>query len=113
MAPRNPAADAAARPQRVRTSEIERSGDPHPSCYIVVMSKFTERAAAALELLPEEMQETAVAYLIEQGEKFRVLEAMIQEGVDDVEAGRVSAFDMDEIRALAREMAKNQTASEA
>ncbi len=77
------------------------------------MSTFAERAAAALELLPEEMQEAAVAYLIEQGEKFRVLEALIQEGIDDVEAGRVSDFDMDEIRALAREMADKSAASEA
>lgn len=77
------------------------------------MSTFAERAAAALELLPEEMQEAAVAYLIEQGEKFRVLEALIQEGIDDVEAGRVSDFDMDEIRALAREMADKSAASKA
>lgn len=77
------------------------------------MSTFAERATAALELLPEEMQEAAVAYLIEQGEKFRVLEALIQEGIDDVEAGRVSDFDMDEIRALAREMADKSAASEA
>jgi hypothetical protein len=33
----------------------------------------TEKAAAALDLLPEEMREPAVAYLLEQAEKFHVL----------------------------------------
>jgi hypothetical protein len=38
------------------------------------MSKFTEKAAVALDLLPEELQEPAVAYILEQAEKFRGLE---------------------------------------
>lgn len=76
------------------------------------MTNFAKRAAEALELLPEEMQEAAVAYLYEQGEKFRILKALVQEGIDDVEAGRVSPFDMDKIRALAREMAGNQKRSD-
>lgn len=70
------------------------------------MKDFAKRAAEALELLPEEMQEAAVAYLYEQGEKFRRLKALVQEGVDDVEAGRVSPFDMNEIRAPALEIRK-------
>jgi hypothetical protein len=37
------------------------------------MSKFSEKAAAALDLLPEELQEPAVAYILEQAEKFRSL----------------------------------------
>ena len=41
-----------------------------------------EKAAAALELLPEEMREPAIAYLVEQAEKFRVLKSLIDEGVD-------------------------------
>jgi len=52
----------------------------------------TERAAAALDLLPEEMREPAVAYLIEQAGKFRVLRELIAEGMDDVAAGRVSEW---------------------
>jgi hypothetical protein len=52
----------------------------------------TERAAAALELLPEEMREPAVAYLLEQAEKFRVLKELVAEGMDDVAAGRVSEW---------------------
>jgi len=34
------------------------------------MKTTTEKAAAALELLPEEMREPAVQYLLEQAEKF-------------------------------------------
>ena len=75
------------------------------------MSDFTKRAAEALELLPEEMQEAAVAYLYEQGEKFRRLKELVQEGIDDVEAGRVSPFDINEIRALAREIIKKETSA--
>lgn len=77
------------------------------------MSDITERAAAALALMPEDMQEQAIAYLYEQAEKFHMLKEMVQEGLDDVEAGRVSPFDMDEIRAMAHELAKIQAASEA
>ena len=46
------------------------------------MSKFTEKAAAALDLLPEELQEPAVAYILEQAEKFRTLKADVQAGLD-------------------------------
>ena len=54
------------------------------------MKTTTEKAAEALELLPEDMRETAVAYLLEQAEKFRVLKAQVTEGLDDVAAGHVS-----------------------
>lgn len=60
------------------------------------MSDIAERAAAALALMPEDMQEQAVAYLYEQAEKLRVLKALIQEGLDDVEAGRVSEWNLEE-----------------
>ncbi len=75
------------------------------------MSDIAKRAAKALELLPEEMQEAAVAYLYEQGEKFRRLKELVQEGIDDAEAGRVSPFDMNEIRAMAREIHKKESSS--
>jgi hypothetical protein len=52
------------------------------------MTTTTERAAATLELLPEEMREPAVAYLLEQAERFRVLKELVAEGIDDVKAGR-------------------------
>jgi len=57
------------------------------------MKKFTERAAEALDLLPEEMREPAVAYLFEQAEKYRVLKREIDKGLADINAGRVREWD--------------------
>jgi predicted transcriptional regulator len=57
------------------------------------MKTTTERAAEALDLLPEEMREPAVAYLLEQAEKFRVLKKEIEKGLADIEAGRVREWD--------------------
>ena len=57
------------------------------------MKPFKERAAEALGLLPEELQESAVAYIFEQAEKFRVLKAEIDKGLADIEAGRVRDWD--------------------
>ena len=66
------------------------------------MSKTSEKAAAALDLLPEEMREPAVAYLLEQAEKFRVLQELVQEGLDDIEAGRVSEWNFGDFLREAR-----------
>jgi len=66
------------------------------------MKSTTERAAAALDLLPEEMREPAVAYLLEQAEKFRTLKALVAEGIADVEAGRVAEWDFDDFLRKAR-----------
>jgi hypothetical protein len=60
------------------------------------MSNTTEKAAAALELLPEELREPAVAYLLEQAEKFRAHRKDVDEGLQDVGAGRVRAWDFAE-----------------
>jgi len=59
------------------------------------MKSTTERAARALDLLPEEMREPAVAYLLEQAEKFRVLKDQIAEGMDDIASGRVSEWNFE------------------
>lgn len=59
------------------------------------MKTTTEKAAEALDLLPEEMREPAVAYLLEQAEKFRILKEQIDEGIADVAAGRVSEWDFE------------------
>jgi hypothetical protein len=53
------------------------------------MKTTTERAAEALDLLPEEMREPAVAYLLEQAERYRALKELVAEGMDDVAAGKV------------------------
>jgi hypothetical protein len=66
------------------------------------MKTTTEKAAEALDLLPEEMREPAVAYLLEQAEKFRVLKEMIAEGLEDVAAGRVSEWNFEEFLREAR-----------
>jgi hypothetical protein len=62
----------------------------------------TEKAAAALELLPEEMRVPAVAHLIEQAEKFRVLKELVAEGVADVAAGRVAEWNFEDVLREAR-----------
>jgi hypothetical protein len=66
------------------------------------MKTTSEKAAEALELLPEEMREPAVAYLLEQAEKFRVLKQQIAEGLEDVAEGRVSKWDFEEFLRQAR-----------
>jgi hypothetical protein len=66
------------------------------------MRTTTEKAAAALELLPEEMREPAVAYLLEQAEKFRTLKMLIDEGLADIEAGNVKEWNFEEFLREAR-----------
>jgi hypothetical protein len=66
------------------------------------MATTTEKAAAALELLPEEMREPAVAYLIEQAEKFRTLKQLVTEGMDDVASRRVSEWNFQDFLREAR-----------
>lgn len=60
------------------------------------MKTTAERATEALEILPEDIRERAVAYLVEQAEKFRVLKQLIAEGVADVDAGNVSDWNFEE-----------------
>ena len=38
------------------------------------------------------MREPAVAYLLEQAERFRALKDIVAEGMDDVAAGRISQW---------------------
>ncbi|MFZ3360361.1 MAG: hypothetical protein WCA56_09135 [Xanthobacteraceae bacterium] len=60
------------------------------------MKSTSEKAAEALDLLPEEMREPAVAYLLEQAEKLRALKELIAEGMDDIATGRVSEWNFEE-----------------
>lgn len=57
------------------------------------MSKFSERAAAALEQLPDELQERAVSFFLEEVDKLAELKRAIALGMADVEAGRVVPWD--------------------
>jgi hypothetical protein len=66
------------------------------------MTSTTEKAVAALELLPEELREPAVAYLLEQAEKFRALQQDIEIGVQDVKAGRVREWNFEDFLRRAR-----------
>ena len=66
------------------------------------MKTTTEKAAEALDLLPEEMREPAVAYLLEQAEKFRALKEQIAEGTEDIASGRVSEWNFEEFLRHAR-----------
>jgi hypothetical protein len=65
------------------------------------------KAAAALELLPEEMREPAVAYLIEQAEKFRALKEMIAERMEDVTSRHVSEWNFQDFLREARALRLN------
>jgi hypothetical protein len=67
------------------------------------MKTTAEKAAEALELLPEDIRERAVGYLVEQAEKFRVLKQLVAEGIADVEAGNVSEWNFDEFLREVRE----------
>jgi hypothetical protein len=69
---------------------------------ILDMTTTTEKAAAALDLLPEEMREPAVQYLLEQAEKFRILTEHVAQGMDDVAAGRVSDWNFQDFLRQAR-----------
>jgi hypothetical protein len=71
------------------------------------MKSTTQRAAEALDLLPEEMREPAVAYLLEQAEKFRALKTLVAEGMADVEAGRISEWNFEEFLRKARAAREN------
>ncbi|MEA3027790.1 MAG: hypothetical protein QOF91_3075 [Alphaproteobacteria bacterium] len=66
------------------------------------MTNTTEKAAAALELLPEELREPAVAYLLEQAEKFRALRQEVDKGLDDIKAGHVREWDFPDFLRRAR-----------
>ena len=66
------------------------------------MNSAVQKAVEALELLPEEMQESAADYLLSQARKFRALKDAIDEGMADVESGRVVPWDLEEFLKQAR-----------
>jgi predicted transcriptional regulator len=65
------------------------------------MSSAAEKVVEALELLPEEMREPAAAYLLSK--KFRALKDAIDEGMADVDAGRVVPWDLADFLQRARQ----------
>ena len=67
------------------------------------MSSPTEKAIEALELLPEDMREPAAEYLLCQARKFRAVKDAVDEGMADVEAGRVVPWDLADFLQRARQ----------
>jgi len=61
------------------------------------MNPTIEKAIEALETMPDEMRESAVAYLVRQAEKFQALKNAVDEGMADAEAGRVVPWDPEDI----------------
>jgi predicted transcriptional regulator len=66
------------------------------------MSSAAEKAIEALELLPEEMRELAAEYLLSQAKRFRALKDAVDEGMADVDAGRVVPWDLADFLQRAR-----------
>lgn len=66
------------------------------------MKTTSEKATEALDLLPEDMREPVVAYLVEQTEKFRLLKSAIAEGMSDVKKGNIAEWNIQEFLARAR-----------
>lgn len=66
------------------------------------MDAMTEKTIEALETLPDSFRKSVAAYVIEQAEKYRALKAAIDEGMADVEAGRVREWNSEEFLQRAR-----------
>jgi predicted transcriptional regulator len=67
------------------------------------MNSAAEKVAEALELLPEEMREPLADYLLSQVKKSRALKDAIDEGMADVDAGRVVPWDLADFLQRARQ----------
>jgi predicted transcriptional regulator len=68
------------------------------------MSPAAEKILEALELLPDEMREPAAEWLLSQARKFRALKDAVDEGMADVEAGRVHPWDLADFLERARQI---------
>jgi hypothetical protein len=67
------------------------------------MSSTAEKAAEALELLPEDMREPAAEYLLSQAKKFRTIKDAVDKGLADEAAGRVRPWDLVDLLQRARQ----------
>ena len=72
-------------------------------CQINLMNSPAEKVVEALELLPEEMREPAADYLLSQARKFCALKDAVDEGMADVDAGRVVPWDLADFLLRARQ----------
>jgi plasmid stabilization system protein ParE len=62
------------------------------------MTNAIERAAAALELLPKELHEAAVAYLQKQAQIFRELQERVEKGLRDAKNGSIREWGVEDFR---------------
>lgn len=68
------------------------------------MTNANQKLVEAIDSLPEEMRERAIAYLLRQVEKFRMLKEQIAEGTSDIAAGRIADWNLQEFLRRARRM---------
>ncbi len=68
------------------------------------MTNANQKLVEALDSLPEEMREHAIAYLLRQAKKFRMLKEQIAEGMNDIVAGRIADWNLQEFLRRARRM---------
>jgi len=66
------------------------------------MTNTNQKLIEAPDSLPEEMREPAVAYLLKQAERFRMLKEQIAEGMNDIANGRVSEWNFERFLRRAR-----------
>ena len=66
------------------------------------MTDAKQKLIEALNALPEDMREPAVAHLLQQAEKFRALKEQINEGMNDIANGRVSEWNFERFLRQAR-----------
>jgi hypothetical protein len=70
------------------------------------MSSAAAKVIEAIELLPEEMRESAAAHLLSQAKKFRALRDAIDEGLADIEGARIVPWDLEDFLKQVRAQAK-------
>jgi predicted transcriptional regulator len=66
------------------------------------MKSARERAVEAIDSMPESLQERFAELLEDQLEKYRKLKRLIDEGMADIEAGRVHEWNFDDFLRRAR-----------
>jgi len=66
------------------------------------MSSALEKVVQALELMPEDMQESMAEYLLSQAKKYRALKEAIDQGLADEAEGRVVPWDLGDFLKRAR-----------
>ena len=80
--------------------------EPHACARIAPWPTRPKELLLRSNSCPEELREPAVAYLLEQAEKYRTLKELIQEGMDDLAQGRATEWSFEEFLREARAQAR-------